>query len=463
MLLSPIIELEARKAGRLTKRRGVMIGWVVAAAAVFWLAVTPIAALAGNPLGGGLLAIAVGNSFLAGCAAGILGSAICEQRKAALSLATLILIAVCLVAPVLGFFIGRIGGQWAYYASQSLIGVCPFLGYPSPTFGGPGPTTLGWSSWQPLLASQLSSWAMLWLAGRFIKRHCDSRSTTGFRMTLRERWRNIRRGGFKVRTRRRQRFLSENPFYWLISRERGQRFSVWLPQVLCVGIVAAIWIAFLPPGIGWVIPSLCVLYLLHLLLKYQFASAASAWLFEEKRAGGLETVLATPLSEREIADGQWMALRRLFRLPLVLLVILSFVPAGWALAFGFGLDDPGAIDWELRWFVAGCFLMLLVWLPLDLLAAGWAGMLGGLKEPDPRKARRYRMDASLMASWLLGAAIFAVVAIYVPGSLSILSLNHVTWAMFGLLAGSGVFVALTQRFWLKREVLRSMRRLASNV
>lgn len=133
------------------------------------------------------------------------------------------------------------------------------------------------------------------------------------------------------------------------------------------------------------------------------------------------------------------------------------------MAFGFGLDDPGAIDWELRWFVAGCFLMLLVWLPLDLLAAGWAGMLGGLKEPDPRKARRYRMDASLMASWLLGAAIFAVVAIYVPGSLSILGVNHVTWAMFGLLAGSGVFVALTQRFWLKREVLRSMRGLAAKV
>lgn len=37
MLLSPIIELETRKSRRLDKRRGVMIGWVIAAALILWL------------------------------------------------------------------------------------------------------------------------------------------------------------------------------------------------------------------------------------------------------------------------------------------------------------------------------------------------------------------------------------------------------------------------------------------
>jgi hypothetical protein len=87
------------------------------------------------------------------------------------------------------------------------------------------------------------------------------------------------------------------------------------------------------------------------------------------------------------------------------------------LAFGFGPVDPATIDWELRWFVVRCFLTLLVWLPLDLRVAGWAGMLGGVKESEPRKARRYRMDSILMASWPAAAAIFAVWAIYLPGSL----------------------------------------------
>jgi hypothetical protein len=119
--------------------------------------------------------------------------------------------------------------------------------------------------------------------------------------------------------------LPINPVLWLASRERWQLGGLWVLALVAVGVV--IWLAYEIPAQGWMVLTYPVGFFM-LLLYLGAASQSSRFFAEARRSGLLELLLATPLSERKIVQGQWRALLRTFVIPVSIVLVLQLLSSG---------------------------------------------------------------------------------------------------------------------------------------
>jgi hypothetical protein len=125
------------------------------------------------------------------------------------------------------------------------------------------------------------------------------------------------------------------------------------------------WIYFQFQDMAFDLPVLATtLILVLMILKIWTASEVSSRMIEDRRSGALELLLSTPLSVKQIAAGQTLALRRLFLKPVVvLLVIEAIILTGrvhrWQgdssrtlvrLVFGAGMITLLLDLWAIKWF-----------------------------------------------------------------------------------------------------------------
>jgi ABC-type Na+ efflux pump permease subunit len=182
-------------------------------------------------------------------------------------------------------------------------------------------------------------------------------------------------GDEAVRVAKRRALLDRNPILWLAYPERRHRWFSWVFFVLAV-ILAVVCVFAATEGFGageaFVFAGLSV-FILSLLLFIQLASQASASLAEARHNGTLELLLSTPLKVRDILQGQWLALRKMF-LPAALVIA----------AFGIYLWGLGIISLEVgRMFWFGKSTLELV---LEFFVLGWVGMWSGLVSKNPNRA-----------------------------------------------------------------------------
>jgi len=162
--------------------------------------------------------------------------------------------------------------------------------------------------------------------------------------------------------------LDRNPVYWLTTRKSQLTWASWvLWAALVVGFA---WFSCRDPTIavaagqyGWPI----LLGLLRIFVGVQ----ACRFFAEARRAGALELLLCTPLTAEEGLRGQWMALRRLFFVPTIALLLVGIMP----LISIIHVDMPNVVAWIM---MGGIYLYAVPKLICDLLAAAWVGMLVGL-------------------------------------------------------------------------------------
>ena len=162
--------------------------------------------------------------------------------------------------------------------------------------------------------------------------------------------------------------LDQNPVYWLTTRKSQMTGASWvLWAALVVGFA---WFFYRDPTIavvagqhGWPI----LLGLLRIFVGVQ----ACRFFAEARRAGALELLLCTPLTAEEVLRGQWMALRRLFFVPTIALLLVGIMP----LISIIHVDMPNVVAWIM---LGGIYLYAVPKLICDLLAAAWVGMLVGL-------------------------------------------------------------------------------------
>jgi hypothetical protein len=148
----------------------------------------------------------------------------------------------------------------------------------------------------------------------------------------------------------RMKLLDKNAFLWLALRERGKPFYAgsvaWFVVLFFFGLFG--WV-------GWSFPNLIfdmainllLLITLHFTFKLWLASEVCQRLVQDRSAGALELLLSTPLSVREIAQGQAFALRRIFAWPIAVLVLGEIFAAFWV--FRSGLQRPGPLDRALTY------------------------------------------------------------------------------------------------------------------
>jgi ABC-type Na+ efflux pump permease subunit len=154
---------------------------------------------------------------------------------------------------------------------------------------------------------------------------------------------------------------------------------------------------------GIPLPILCLMtaVTLHCILKVQICSAACERLAEDKHEGTLELVLSTPLSVREIVSGQWLALRRFFTVPLLLVVSQNVLMLG--LVAGTDIfPEPKA---PIQLLVAGVALLLV-----DGVALGWVGMWQAISARNSQHARSCTLFYILVLPWIVFLLIMSIEA-----------------------------------------------------
>jgi ABC-type transport system involved in multi-copper enzyme maturation permease subunit len=173
--------------------------------------------------------------------------------------------------------------------------------------------------WKALVVNQLLAWLMFAMACVLAsrtwqeKRRAGSGNARGWIFA----WKY---GGLRRRARLRRSLLDRQPVAWLAARERWQATGLWTIALLATGGLATALIAEVPRE-TWMV-WMYLGGLLTFLLYLWAASQACRFHVEAQRSGLLELLLVSPLSATQVVRGQWLAVRRMFGLPILLLLLV---------------------------------------------------------------------------------------------------------------------------------------------
>lgn len=198
----------------------------------------------------------------------------------------------------------------------------------------------------------------------------------------------------------RKKLLDINAFYWLASRSRFKPLQVWGLFLLMGGwwvggrlIFGAIWVDEAT--------NITMALILNSALKLWITMESGQRLIEDRKAGALELLLSTPLTVHDIVRGQWLALRRLFLWPTLVVIILELIFAGMA----FQTHVRMVVVW-----LAGIAMLVL-----DMIVLGWVAMASATTSQNQSRVTSGAVLRILLLPW--------VVYMLVMGANSLISLT----------------------------------------
>jgi ABC-type transport system involved in multi-copper enzyme maturation permease subunit len=239
--------------------------------------------------------------------------------------------------------------------------------------------------WQTLIASHLFGWFLLGLTSLLLPRLWQERPLLSEQKGLWSRVRRHGRGTPAQRAKAREKLLPLNPILWLIGDEPMLRRILWgLVTVWGALIILFSW----QSGNDAVVAPLYGTKLFGFVFKIIVASQVCRFFVESRKNGALELLLCTPLRNRDIIRGQWLALRRIFLWPLLIFALFNLTPL--VFIVGRAVAGPGLL--EALGPIGGALGVLLItlWFTVGLLAdlftIGWVGMWLGLTARKPNLA-----------------------------------------------------------------------------
>jgi ABC-type transport system involved in multi-copper enzyme maturation permease subunit len=245
-------------------------------------------------------------------------------------------------------------------------------------------------------------WVSLAWASLVAPRSWQDKPPGAQKLRWRERLRFWGYGNTAERAAFRRRLLNRNAFLWLAARMRLKPATVWA----ALFVIACLWVWGLAKfRRDWLQVPVYVstALVLNFLLRCWFAGAATRQLADDRKAGTLELLLSTPLSVKEILHGQWLALKRQFLAPVLVVIAVECV-----FLFVAATDTLDADDQALTvtlWL--GGMAMFLV----DLGALYWVGMWQSLASRNPSHASNRSLVRILVLPWVCIALILALSAI----------------------------------------------------
>jgi ABC-type transport system involved in multi-copper enzyme maturation permease subunit len=308
------------------------------------------------------------NTLFLSLTAGLFVSSISRQEQRAMVGTFLLLLLVIGVLPAVDALANKTGGGPAGLALFSPFTTCR-LAFDAPY-------RLDHAEfWQSVLSTQLLSWLMLVLATLLLPR-----------LWQEGRGLNLRRAQpavideieFARRAERRAPWLDRNPVFWLTSRNRHAAWQLWLGLALLGLILLLVDLGFASAGTR---SSSTAAWGLPLVVRVAVALQACRFFVEARRAGTMELLLCTPLSVKELLRGQWLTLRRLYLMPVILVLVIQAVSSAMQLVNGNprSLLQTSALGGGMLTFLA------------DVVAIGWMGMLIGLTTRKPHLAAGYTL------------------------------------------------------------------------
>jgi len=253
--------------------------------------------------------LALVNALFLSLAAGLFVSAISRDPQKAMAGTLVLLVLLAGAGPAMD-------------AALSPGAFQPVLSTTSPVYVFVSSTGFGRTLfWKALLINQLLAWTLLVLSCVLLPRTWQEKATKISRRRGRyERWWKF--SGVRRRARLRAKWIGVNPFLWLACRERWQAAVLWIVTILMAGVLVAMFTASQPMvWLGWGYAAGA----LSLLLYLGIASQAGRLFVEAQRSGLIELLLVTPLTVKEIVQGQWRALLKMFGVPLAVCLVAQMV------------------------------------------------------------------------------------------------------------------------------------------
>jgi ABC-type transport system involved in multi-copper enzyme maturation permease subunit len=266
------------------------------------------------------MALALTNALVFSIAAGLWVSSRSQSSYQAMAATVLLLAAVVAVLPLIAMV----------FARSRLAPAAMFVGMlsPSAAFSLAREANYyhsGADFWLSLAMTHLVSWGFLGLASGRLPRSLEPASPaprTGF-------WRRLLPAGLLAGKRQRQsKWLDINPVLWLLEDSNRLKSLTWTLAIIGSGIL----LACLRLGQMGVTVITYAALPFYFLLKVLFVIQACRFFSESRRTGALELLCSTPISHQTVIRGQWMALRRIFLWPVVLLMgtetaVLLLIPS----------------------------------------------------------------------------------------------------------------------------------------
>ena len=300
---------------------------------------------------------------------------------------------VILFAIVLGPWI--LGMGWRFYLRfpEKLLAISPLYDF-AMIHSNPALRPVGSGYfWHSLVGLHLLGWLLLGISALVLPRCVNELPTVRFR-----RWQeladNFVYGRLEDRKKHRAELLDCNAFLWLASRERVKPRYAW--GVLAFFVALYVWIAWqfnnLIHDFGI---SAAIIFITHLVFKIWVASEVCSRLIQDRRSGALELLLSTPLSVKQIAEGQSLALHRLFRRPIIVLLLMELL-----LLYG-GITAPRRSSAAEQILL---YVVLISTFLVDLWALKWVGLWLSLTGKSMERVLLATVSRVLFLPWLVYAA-----------------------------------------------------------
>ncbi len=194
------------------------------------------------------------------------------------------------------------------------------------------------------------------------------------------------------------------------------------------------------------------IYVLHVPLLIWISSEASRRFSEDRRNHTFETLLSTPLTARQIIQGQWLALFKQFAGPIALVLV-------WEIWMQIHNSHNRIPLWNQNEFVE--YWPRTVLLVADAFALAWAGMGFGLKCKGRIRAILASLVLVLFVPWVMAQMIMVLRPFTVFTTLPQNALNsHFrTWQLMSEFVPS-LLVDLLVIVWASSRLPQNFRQLA---
>jgi ABC-type transport system involved in multi-copper enzyme maturation permease subunit len=252
-------------------------------------------------------AVALINALMFSLASGMLVSCFSRDAQKALSATILLLLLFNLGGPGVDALISAISNR-GFIARASLA---------SPAFL--FTQAAGWSAnyWMALFATQAIAWLSLALTSVFLPRAWQQKTVKAVTNRGAYAWKY---GGPKRRERLRRKWLSIDPMIWVSCRERWIGAGILVVVLLALVALASLLLAN-NRSVQYIWSSVGALF--AFVFYIWTASHASRFFFELRQSGLMELLLSTPLTEKEIVQGRWLAMRKIVGLPLLIFITVQ--------------------------------------------------------------------------------------------------------------------------------------------
>lgn len=301
------------------------------------------------------------NALLFCIATGLLASVIHREGGQAQITALAIAGTLCLTAPIARWMGSTVLGSFAVnpdwlLSSPMYAGYLVFTG-----FSGASPRQF----WETTAITFACSLSALLLAAIILGQTWRDAPNGESESWLRQRFYAWLNSAPDSRRHLRARLLARNPFSWMAARDRSPPFAA---QVFLAVVALGYFGVFYIAGLNWPTlgNALFTSAILHIGLNWIVAYAAGKRFGDDRQRGGFEVLLTTPLSPKEIIEGQSEGLLVQFRKTWCMVVAFDLLVASSNFLRG-SWDTSKVLIYSIMWT-----LLIMLWYSVHLETAARA-------------------------------------------------------------------------------------------